>query len=38
MNIKMLILFKKSILKLVTADGENSGNLFMVGDVKQVRP
>lgn len=28
-------LVQESILKLVTADGENSGNLFMVGDVKQ---
>ena len=31
-------LVQEAILKLVTADGENSGNLFMVGDVKQVRP
>ncbi|KON68117.1 ATP-dependent helicase [Peribacillus butanolivorans] len=28
-------LVQESILKLVTADGEYSGNLFMVGDVKQ---
>ncbi len=28
-------LVQEAILKLVTADGENSGNLFMVGDVKQ---
>ena len=28
-------LVQESILKLVTADGENKGNLFMVGDVKQ---
>ena len=28
-------LVQESILALVTADGENSGNLFMVGDVKQ---
>ena len=28
-------LVQESILKLVTADGENNGNLFMVGDVKQ---
>ncbi|MGE8079566.1 helicase-exonuclease AddAB subunit AddA [Peribacillus loiseleuriae] len=26
---------QESILKLVTADGENTGNMFMVGDVKQ---
>ncbi|WP_110929043.1 UvrD-helicase domain-containing protein [Bacillus massiliglaciei] len=33
-------LVQESILRLVTADGEESGNLFMVGDVKQsiVRP
>ncbi len=28
-------LVQESILRLVTADGENNGNLFMVGDVKQ---
>ncbi|MFJ7832156.1 helicase-exonuclease AddAB subunit AddA [Peribacillus sp. NPDC097284] len=28
-------LVQESILRLVTADGEYSGNLFMVGDVKQ---
>ena len=28
-------LVQESILKLVTADGEYNGNLFMVGDVKQ---
>ncbi|RFU67565.1 helicase-exonuclease AddAB subunit AddA [Bacillus sp. V59.32b] len=28
-------LVQESILKLVTADGEDSGNMFMVGDVKQ---
>ncbi|MDQ0217575.1 helicase-exonuclease AddAB subunit AddA [Peribacillus cavernae] len=28
-------LVQESILKLVTADSEHSGNLFMVGDVKQ---
>lgn len=28
-------LVQESIIKLVTADGEDSGNLFMVGDVKQ---
>ena len=28
-------LVQESILKLVTADGEYTGNLFMVGDVKQ---
>lgn len=28
-------LVQESILKLVTADGEYDGNLFMVGDVKQ---
>lgn len=28
-------LVQESILKLVTADGEQDGNLFMVGDVKQ---
>ena len=28
-------LVQEAILKLVTTDGENNGNLFMVGDVKQ---
>ncbi|RFU62147.1 helicase-exonuclease AddAB subunit AddA [Peribacillus glennii] len=28
-------LVQESIIKLVTADGEENGNLFMVGDVKQ---
>lgn len=28
-------LVQESILKLVTVDGEDSGNMFMVGDVKQ---
>ncbi|WP_419883389.1 UvrD-helicase domain-containing protein [Peribacillus sp. B-H-3] len=31
-------LVQESILNLVTSDGEYDGNLFMVGDVKQVRP
>lgn len=33
-----LNLVQESILQLVTADDEANGNLFMVGDVKQVRP
>lgn len=29
---------QETILQLVKAGGETDGNLFMVGDVKQVRP
>jgi len=38
--LSILNLVQESILKLVTADEEANGNLFMVGDVKQsiVRP
>ena len=35
MSIKTLIWFRKQLFRLVTKDGESTGNLFMVGDVKQ---